>query len=109
MAVWCRQSTATAVRIRWAIRQVQFFVSKLMNRHQEQHDGITLVEGVVWLLLLASMTIGCAVPERTFGLMFLPTVFFTMLLGTFTGPVRGGLGGVLLLTVAAVVRAELSR
>ncbi len=54
---------------------------------------------------LALMTIGCAVPERAFGLMFLPTVFFTMLLGTFTGPIRGGLGGVLLLIVATAVRA----
>ena len=79
-----------------------------MNRHQEMHDGITLVEGAVWLSLLASMTIGCAVPERTFGLVFVPTVFFTILLGTFTGPLRGGLGGALLLTVAAVLRAVLS-
>lgn len=78
-----------------------------MNQHHPQREGITLAEGVIWLLLLAAMTIGCALPERTLGLMVLPSLFFTVLLGTFAGPIRGGLGGVLLLIIAAVVRAEL--
>ena len=72
------------------------------------HDRITVVEVAFLLAVLASMTIGCAVPEHTLGLVFLPVIFFTILLGTFTGPLRGGLGGALLLTAAAVLRTVLS-